>query len=143
MSFAADETSVTVGGLARSGVVRASTQRDTTWTMPHEFLAASEACIESLRNLREALDRSEITLLAAMDVVREGGSLREYNGTYGWKAVRGDLIDAVETFMAARAAMKGHAWRLLMEHEHMTATDIGKLVDRPRQVVRRQIDAIT
>jgi len=111
--------------------------------MPNEFLAASEACIESLRTLREVLDRSEITLLAAMDVVREGGSLREYDETNGWKVVRADLIDAIETFLAARATMKGHAWRVLMEQENMTVTEIGKLVDRPRQIVRRQIDAIS
>ena len=76
-----------------------------------------------------------------MDAVREGGSLRQFDETYPWKTVRDDLIDAIQSFLAARAAMKGHAWRVLMKQENMTVTDIGKLVDRPRQP-RRQIDAI-
>ena len=96
---------------------------------------------EAVADLRTAADLLEASIQHTRELLDAGVDARELARLSGTGS-RDTTIEALNTMHSALRISRAEWYRFLIEQDGMTPSDIARLTGHPRQMIKRQYDAL-
>jgi hypothetical protein len=97
---------------------------------------------QAIARVREELDRLEAANAHARDAIRGDTRMRDLFSQSDGPRARDAVIEAVTALQSALMRSRGEFFGVLVDGEHMTISEVARLVGHPRQLVKRRYDAV-
>jgi hypothetical protein len=97
---------------------------------------------QAIARVREELDRLEAANAHARDAIRGDTRMRDLFSQSDGPRARDAVIEAVTALQSALMRSRGEFFGVLVDDEHMTISEVARLVGHPRQLVKRRYDAV-